>query len=54
MNRPHQKLNRYVKSFIYSFISTKFVTHIYIEFFLPMSKTDTNDHRYLVSLAPDG
>ena len=47
MNRPHQKLNRYIKSFIYSFITTKFVTHIYIEFFLLMSKKDTNEHRCL-------
>ena len=37
MNRPHPKLNRYVKSFIYSFISTKFVRHIYIEF-LPIQR----------------
>ncbi|KAG0515539.1 hypothetical protein BDA96_10G287500 [Sorghum bicolor] len=29
------------------FICTKFVTHIYIEFFLPMSTNDTNDHRCL-------
>jgi len=45
MNRPHQKLSRYVKSFIfiYSFIYTKFVTHIYN---LDADDEEGVEHRY--------